>query len=112
MLINSEILEIEDENTFKTYLLASKPIIGFYSCRILHFKKDYAELSKYRSFNNFMIEDLTMYFYDNLKNLAMRRKRVGVKPIMKDIFDKSSFNKYRFMLDDYDQYVMNKNDEI
>jgi hypothetical protein len=53
-----------------------------------------------------------MYFFDSMKNLTMRRKRVGVKFIMKDLFEKGSFSKHRFMLESYDQYVMNKNDAI
>lgn len=53
-----------------------------------------------------------MYFLDNLKHLTMRRKRVGVKFIMKELFEKGSFHKNRFMLTTYDQYVMSKNDNI
>ena len=53
-----------------------------------------------------------MYFFDTMKQLTMRRKRVGVKYIMKELFDKGSFNKNRFMLSSYDQYVMTNNDSI
>lgn len=53
-----------------------------------------------------------MYFLDNLKHLTMRRKRVGVKFIMKELFEKGGFHKNRFMLTTYEQYVMSKNDNI
>jgi hypothetical protein len=63
------LLEIEDEGEFKTYMLASKPIIGFYSCRLLHFKQELAALAHLRTFQDVVLEDLSMYFFDNWKHL-------------------------------------------
>lgn len=59
-----------------------------------------------------MHEDLTMYFFDNMKNITTRRKRVGVKFLMKNILEKSGYNRHRFMLEHYDEYVLEKNDKI
>jgi hypothetical protein len=59
-----------------------------------------------------MVEDLTMYFQDNRKNLTARRKRVGLKNIMRNIFEKSCFEKNRFLLEDYDTFIFTKNDQL
>jgi hypothetical protein len=40
---------------------------------------------------NIVIEDLTMYFYDSIKNLQTRRKRIGIKSLMKQIFTKCMY---------------------
>ena len=69
-------------------------------------------LSLLRPFQRLLHEDLTMYFFDSLKSVTTRRKRVGVKYIMKDLLEKGSYNKHRFMLEHYDEYVMEKNDKI
>ena len=37
---------------------------------------------------------------------------MGVKFIMKELFEKGGFHKNRFMLTTYEQYVMSKNDNI
>lgn len=111
-LINSEILEFEQESECKTYLLSYKPIVSFYSCRILHFKDEFAGLGDLRLFKHVILEDLTMYFYDNMKNLAIRRQRVGLRHLIKDLFNKASYHEHQFLLQNYDQYIMAKNDEI
>lgn len=53
-----------------------------------------------------------MFFEDNHRQLNSRRKRIGLKSIMKYVFMEGSLNKNRFLLDIYDNYIMDKNDSI
>jgi len=53
-----------------------------------------------------------MYFEDNNRLLMARRKRLGVKPIMKHVFEDGSFQKNIFMLQNYDSYLYSKSDQI
>lgn len=59
-----------------------------------------------------MLEDLTMYFYDYPKLIASRRKRIGLKQIMRQIFLKGSYDRQRLFLTDYDQHVMSISDRL
>jgi len=53
-----------------------------------------------------------MYFEDNNRLLMARRKRLGVKPIMKHVFEDGSFQNNIFMLQNYDSYLYSKSDQI
>lgn len=53
-----------------------------------------------------------MFFEDNHRQLNSRRKRIGLKSIMRHVFMEGSLNKNRFLLDSYDNYIMDKNDSI
>lgn len=96
----------------KKIILESKFILGFYSTRILHFKKQFSGLAELRKLKNILIEDLSMFFEDNNRQLNSRRKRIGLKAIIRQIFHEGSVLKYRFLLQNYDAYLMDKNDAI
>ena len=53
-----------------------------------------------------------MYFEDNSRQLLARRKRLGLKQIMRNIFDEGSMKKNRFMLTNYDSYIFDQDDRI
>ena len=53
-----------------------------------------------------------MYFEDNHRQLSSRRKRLGLKFIMRRIFEEGSMEKSTFMLNNYDSYLNDQNQEI
>jgi hypothetical protein len=53
-----------------------------------------------------------MYFCDNPKMIISRRKRIGVKQIMRQIFTKGGYEKHRLFLTHYDQNVLSVSDKI
>lgn len=91
-------LEIEDHEHSKKLVLEGKFIIGFYSTRLLHFKPEYQKYCSLRPLKNITIEDLTMYFEDSNRHIMARRKRLGIKSIMRHVFDDGSMEKNIFML--------------
>jgi len=58
-----------------------------------------------RPTHNFVIDDLTMYFYDNMKSLTARRKRIGVRGIMRQIFNMTKNQQHSFLLTNYDAFI-------
>jgi hypothetical protein len=86
----------------KKMVLEGKFILSFYSTRIIHFKPEFKSLYSLRTFQKIVLEDLTMFFEDNHRQLATRRKRIGLKSIMRHIFEEASFDKNRFLLSPYD----------
>ena len=102
ILLNSELFQMERADDMKKLILEGKFILSFYSTRILHFKPEYECVFALRTFKQITIEDLTMFFEDNHRNLTKRRKRIGLKLILRHIFEESSFDKNRFMLESYD----------
>ena len=53
-----------------------------------------------------------MYFCDNPKLIANRRKRIGLKQIMRQIFVKGGYDRNRFLLTHYDQHTMDVSDKL
>ena len=82
-------------------------MLGFYSCRLLHFKQEYEGLSKFRLFGNILAEDLTQYFFDNMKRLSTRRRRVGVRGMMRELFERGGYSKHSFLVEKMDEMALN-----
>jgi len=53
-----------------------------------------------------------MYFCDNYKKLNMRKSRLGLRTIMNQLFKKGYYYKNRYLLNNFDEYVMKMNDKI
>jgi hypothetical protein len=112
VLLNAEILEPEHHETARKTVLEGKFVIGFYAVRQLHLRPEFAPYTSLRPLGDFLVEDLTMYFEDSNRHVLSRRKRLGLKWIMRHVFEEGSFPKSNFVLDHYDAYVLSKNDKI
>ena len=53
-----------------------------------------------------------MYFEDGNRQLSLRRKRLGLKGIMRHVFEEGTFQKNCFMLSNCDQLLLTTNDRL